>query len=78
MYWKIPSPVIIRYEKVYCRSSPIGWIPSYESLYDYSTMYYSSPCEIMRLEAYPSKQNFGKIDFCRFQRDKVMRTCGKP
>jgi len=41
-------------------------------------MYYSSPCEIMRLEAYPSKQNFRKIDFCRFQHDKVMWTCGKP
>jgi hypothetical protein len=27
----------------------------------------------MRLEAYPLKQNCGKIDFCR---DKVTRTCG--
>jgi hypothetical protein len=34
-------------------------------------MYYSSPCEIMRLEACSSKQNCGKIDFCRFQCDKV-------
>ena len=41
-------------------------------------MYDSSPCEILRLEAYASKQNCGMIDFCRFQRDKVTRTCEKP
>ena len=51
----------------------------YEILYDYYTMYFSSACEIMRLKAYPWKQNCGKIDFCRFQlRDKVTRTCEKP
>ena len=41
-------------------------------------MYYSSPCKIMRLEAYPSKQNYGKIDFCRFQRTKRREPVGSP